>query len=159
VSPRLRLKRRSPRPHPVNTKHPRCQTPQYQRGQGGGVVSHEPVTSIYETRIGERMIIETPEGNVIADIVPDQGLIKWMEANPTGQGLGSKSLPIIENHLASMGHDKAWASPKDARSERFWKSQGYRWDLMPPQGWRYMSKSLTPTRLVLSDRVHVSELI
>jgi len=31
--------RKSPRQHPVNTKHPRYQTPQYQRGQGEAVAS------------------------------------------------------------------------------------------------------------------------
>jgi len=43
--------RKSPRQHPVHTKHPRYQTPEYQRGQGGGnlVTSHGVLVEQQET--------------------------------------------------------------------------------------------------------------
>ncbi len=97
------------------------------------------------------MLIECKKGTVIADVIPDKCQIKWIEAAPTGQLLGTIALPLVEQHLAKQGCKKVWASPKDDRSERFWKRQDYKWDNMPPQGWRLMSKevSVLPTKLVL----------
>ena len=110
------------------------------------------VKGVYPSRIGERMLIECKKGTVIADVVPDKCLLKWMEAAPTGKLLGTIALPLVEQHLASKGCEKVWTNPKDDRSERFWKRQEYEWDRMPPGGWRYMSKEITktPTKLVLS---------
>jgi len=109
------------------------------------------VTGVYPTRIGERMLIECKKGTVIADVVPEKCLIKWIEAAPTGKLLGTIALPLVEQHLSSKGCKKVWAIPKDKRSERFFSKQEYEWDLMPPGGWRLMSKTVTkrPTRLIL----------
>ena len=109
------------------------------------------VKGVYPTRHGERMLIDCKKGTVIADLVPEKCEIKWIEAAPTGKLLGTIALPLVEQYLASKGCKKVWASPKDERSERFWSRQEYEWDKMPPQGWRFMSKTVhkRPTRLIL----------